>query len=54
MTWPELAERLADLIQEQAAIIKDQALALAQFEAVSGLDERIAEAERKKYDLLGE
>lgn len=54
MSWPELTERLANLIKEQAEIIRIQADALAQLGTVEGLDERIGKAEDERQALTGE
>lgn len=54
MSWAELTERLAQLITEQADIIKVQADALAQLGTVEGLEGRIKKADAERKLIIGE
>ena len=52
MTASETIERLTNLVKLQADIIKEQADALAQFEAVEGIDEQLRAAEAEREAIL--
>ena len=54
MTTIELIDRLSALIEDQAEIIRLQAVALAQLGSVKGLDEKIRAAESERNEILGD
>lgn len=54
MSTTELIERLTALVKLQADIIEEQAMALAQHEAFASAEDKIAEAERERMEIIGE
>lgn len=54
MTAAELIERLTGLVKLQADIIKTQADALAQLDAIVDLEDQIQAAARERAAIIGE